>query len=252
MFLLLAPSLFAQTALPDAWPVEVKVTEAEALAKRCSALEPSAPAELKPALRFQQTFLKILSTPLPKTPGQDPAWVPEARVLIAGDRSDLPVTHGVAEVARAWLARAHMTKIQAGLTQYYRRHVQFPEQLNAILPSLPEPVRADPWGQPWAYRPLAPRGFSSLAGQRFQIGPAAYPTLPELGKSAGDRKLSVPAWKITRQQIAEKPALELRAPNTAPALLQPGGKAGEFTLLYIGETWALFAAPDQLFALRYP
>jgi hypothetical protein len=213
-------------------------------------LDVAVPAELKPALKFQQVFLKILANPIPKelVGEANPDWVADLRVLVAGDRPEDGIAHGVAEVSRLWLARAHILTVEASLAQYYRHHVRFPDQLSEIV--LPEAVRRDPWGGPWAYKTKAPEGFAKLAGQRFEIGPTRYPALG--GLPSGDRNLTIPPWKIALRQVANKPALEFRSPSGAAAVLQPGGQTGDYTLLYIGNHWALMASPDQLFSVRFP
>ena len=245
--LLLMGSLAARADLPELWPVALKAPQAAELPERTAALNDSqVPIELKTAVRFQQIFLKILSKP----PVQAD-WVAEIRGLVAAERTEDPVSHGVAEVGRTWLARVNALKLDEALKQYYRHHVRFPERLKEIEPALPEELRRDPWGQPWAYKLQAPQGMAKLSNQRYQIGPALYPNLSPLKAALGDRNLLLPKWKIALQRIGDQPALEFRSAN-ASATLQPGGKTGDYTLLYIGDSWALIASPDQLFALRFP
>ena len=156
----------------------------------------------------------------------------------------------LAEVARAWIARTQMPQIDAALRQYYRKNIRFPDTFSAIEPSLPEPLRRDPWGQPWSYQPCAPEGLSKLTAQRYRLGPAAFPSLSPLAQALGDRNPAAPAWKIALHGSREARVLEFQS-ATGTHLLQPGGKIGDATLLYIGENWALLAWPDQLFAVTF-
>ena len=245
--LFLAAVCAAQAALPDLWPVEVKAAQSAEWQKQSAALaSASLPPELKPAAQFQKTFLKILAAGESKAQSLEPDWVNELRAFIAADRADDPVAHSVAEVSRAWLARVQMRKIDAVLRQYYRQNVRFPEQFSAIEASLPEALRLDPWGQPWAYRPSAPKGLEKLGGQRYLLGPACF---PDLG-SASSRQTGLPAWSLAVRNLGDKRALEIRT-GSSTATLQPGGKTGSMTLLYLGERWALMAGPDQLFAVTF-
>ena len=172
------------------------------------------------------------------------------KAFIAADRENDPLAHGVAEVARAWIARTQMPQIDAALRQYYRKNIRFPDTFSAIEPSLPEPLRRDPWGQPWSYQPCAPEGLSKLTAQRYRLGPAAFPSLSPLAQALGDRNPAAPAWKIALHGSREARVLEFQS-ATGTHLLQPGGKIGDATLLYIGENWALLAWPDQLFAVTF-
>ena len=228
----------AFAGMADVWSVAIKAP--------ASVPNLQVPPELMPALHFQQTFLKILA--YQKDSQNTPDWVGELRGFIAADRPEDVVSHGVAEVARAWLARVNLLKIDAQLHQYYRRQVRFPEQFSEIEQSLPEPLRRDPWGASWVYKTSAPQGMGKLSGQRYTIGPALYPDLKPLKVSVGDRNPARPEGTLSIQSLGGKVALEIRSPTTA-ATLQPGGKFGDFTLLYLGKDWALFASRDQIFAL---
>lgn len=241
-------TLLAQAAPPDLWPMGVQaiVQPADREKLRVALNTATLPVELKPAVQFQITLLKILNSGTSKAQPLEPEWVNDLRAFIAADREDDPVAHGVAEVSRAWLARIQMRKIDSVLHQYYRRNVRFPDQFSAILPDLPEPLRLDPWGQPWIYQPRAPEGFVKLTGQRYQLGPTQFPELGSLNHHDfpifHTRKPT-----LTLRTIGNKRALEIRTPAST-AIIQAGGKTESSTLLYIGENWALFAGADQLFA----
>ena len=243
----LAAACVAQAAPPDLWPVEVKAPQPAELQKQCAVLNAaSLPAELKRAAQFQKTFLRILASGESKVQPLDSPWVSELRAFIAADREADPVAHGIAEVSRAWLARAEMQQIDAVLRQYYRQNVRFPEQFSVIEASLPEAVRLDPWGQPWVYRTCAPKGLDRLIDQRYLLGHACF---PDLGLPS-HRQSAIPQWNLALRNLGDKRTLEIRTGSTT-ATLQPGGKTGIYTLLYLGENWALLAGPDQLFAVTF-
>ena len=259
VLLFLAAACAAQAAVPDLWPVEVKAPQPAELKKQCAALDAAPlPAELKPAAQFQKTFLKILSGGESKAQPLEPDWVEELRAFIAADRAEDPVAHGVAEISRAWLARAQMRKIDAALRLYYRQNVRFPERFSEIAAGLPEALRLDPWGQPWAYRPDAPKGLEKLAGQRYLLGPGKAPALGTLAEAIGHPRAADPAffknYQITPRQLTNKRALEFRDSGPPPIVstLEAGGFLTErIRLLHIGNHWALFAWPDQLFAVPF-
>lgn len=242
--LLLSAACVAQAAPPDLWPLAAKAP-ADLKTDTAALNSTPFPAELKPAAQFQKLFLKILATTAAKAQMVEPTWVSELRPFIAADRENDPVAHGTAEVARAWLARAQMRQIDLVLHQYYRENVRFPDQLAFIESSLPEPLRLDPWGQPWAYKAHAPQGFEKLTGQRYQLGPAH---LPDLGPC--HTPAALPGWSLAVRHLGDKRVLEIRTGSTT-ATLQPGGKTGVYTLLYLGDRWALLAGPDQLFAVTF-
>ncbi|MEI6493234.1 MAG: hypothetical protein WCO94_11850, partial [Verrucomicrobiota bacterium] len=162
--------------------------------------------------------------------------------------ADNPITVALSEVARAWIARAQMEEIDVLLRGYYRRNVRFPATL-AELGSLPPSLQKDPWGGVWNYSPSAPRGFSKLAGQRYQLGPACLPNLAPISEAIH----SHPApheWGITAREVNGKPALEIRAAKVT-AVIQPGGSIEGCVLLFVGDRWALMAGMDQLFAVSF-
>jgi len=239
--------------MPELFPVQSPAV-AE-LGKQAAALNAAAvPTELKVAVQFQKTYLKILATKETKgSHGQpaEPDWVNELRAFVAVDRENDPVVHGVAEVARAWLARVEMRSIDAALRQYYRRNVRFPEQFSAVEASLAEGLRRDPWGEAWSYEPRAPEGLAKIAGQRYRIGPARFPDLGTLDEAAGGKRPAPPAWKIAPRNIGGKRTLEFRLDGSF-VTVEAGGVAGPSTrLLYIGDGWALMAGRDQLFAVTF-
>ena len=99
--------------------------------------------------------------------------------------------------------------------------------------------------QPWSRR--APQGLEKLTDQRYQLEPACFPDLSPLNQRP---QPSPPAWSLAARNLGDKRALEIRLATTT-ATLQPGGKTGAHTLLYIGDHWALLAWPDQLFAVTF-
>ena len=200
------------------------------------------PLALQPAARFQKTFLKILA-------GEKPAgWRGEMESFCA-QPADTPLAAGLCEVARVWIARAQMQEIDALLHDYYRRSIRFPAKLGDLGP-LPPALQKDPWGGPWSYSPLSPQGFSKLAAQRYQLGPAKFPKLAKLSEAIRKRLPPPRAWRISSSEVSGTTALEFRGAQST-AVIQPGGEIEGCSLLFIGDKWALMAGMDQLFTVVF-
>jgi hypothetical protein len=200
------------------------------------------PKALQPAVRFQKVFLKILAG------GKPAGWRAEMESFCTGP-ADTPLVAGLCEIARVWIARAQMEEIDALLHDYYRRNIRFPATL-AELGQLPPSLQKDPWGGAWSYTPLAPRGFSKLVAQRYQLGPARFPKLATLAEAIRDRQPPAHVWEITPRDAGGNTALEFHAAQST-AVIQPGGEIEGCRLLFIGDKWALMAGTDQLFAVGF-
>ena len=244
---------------PDLWPLPVKVLSAPALQQEGARIDAAAAMlapELKPAVRFEKVFLQIVSGVPENT------WLPDLQgfVAAAANMPTAPATmsaavpRGIAEVSRAWIARCQMRQIDGVLRQYYRKHVAFPEHLAAVELALPDSMRRDPWGQPWIYQSHAPAGlgerFARFTTQRYRLGPTRAPELGTLAEAIGDRNPPGVTWKITVRELGGRAALEFRAGGVVTAI-EPGGRIGAFTLLFIGDRWALMAGVDQLFTVAF-
>ena len=200
------------------------------------------PRALQPAVRFQKIFLKILA-------GEKPGVWRADMEAFCNQPAETPLAAGLCEVARVWIARAQMEEISALLHGYYRRNIRFPATL-AEVGQLPPSLQKDPWGGTWSYSPLAPQGFSKLAGQRYQLGPARFPKLATLSEAVSERAPPPPAWVVTPREVAGSTALEFRS-GKSTAVIQPGGGIEGCTLLFIGDKWALLAGLDKLFAIGF-
>lgn len=239
-----------QAAAPlEIWPPQVVPLDKTALKMQLDALDSAAtslPDPLKPAVQFQKLFLQIVS-------GVAPSQWRGGIEKFASAQDAVPVTAGLREVSRAWLARLQMTGIDTVLRNYYRHNVRFPAMLAEIENDIPNNLRKDPWGEAWIYKPRAPQGFERLATQRYELGPTRFPQLGALDEASRHRNPQAHAWTIALRDVAGNKALEFRVPsaNASVAIIQPGGKAGDCTLLYIGENWALMAGADQLFAVNF-
>ncbi|MEI8313042.1 MAG: hypothetical protein WCH98_20025 [Verrucomicrobiota bacterium] len=235
LLLLWLPFSVTATTPLGIWPSAPAISQGEGI-------DPAGlPQALLPAVRFQKLFLKILA-------GSKPAdWRAEMESF-CNSPADNPIAAALGEVARAWIARAQMDEIDALLRGYYRRNVRFPATLAELGP-LPPSLQKDPWGGAWRYSPSAPQGFSKLAGQRYQLGPACLPMLAPLPEATRSRP-QPHEWSITPREVNGKPALEFRAAK-ATAVIQPGGSIEGCVLLFIGDKWALMAGMDQLFAVAF-
>jgi len=239
LFLWLVWALPLSAALPDLWPSKVEPGEL----KTRLAVPKNLPKELQPAVRFQKVFAAILNG----EPLDD--WRADLEALTKADPAD-PVAQGVSDVARVWQARVWMDDMDGVLKKYYQQHVAFPEKLDGLGNSLPETLRADPWGQPWVYSLRAPQGFARQTNQRYQLGPSRYPQLSTLAAALQNRRPPTASWKITAHDVAGTRSLQFTSATTS-ALIQPGGAVDGCVLLYIGSNWALLAAPDQLFSVPF-
>ena len=233
----------------DVWPQQVPAVDHNGLEARMKNIENAAnglPAALDSAVHFQKVFLRILSGEA------GPEW----RGVIekfAGSSDHSPPGTSLADVARAWLARAEMADIDTALRNYYRHNVRFPSTFAEVEADIPDNLRKDPWGDPWFYEPRAPRGFDRLIAQRYQLGPGRYPQLGGLATATQNRSTAGQTWQIELREIAGNKALEFRPAQAGAsvAMLQPGGKIADCTLVYIGDHWALMAGADQLFAVSF-
>jgi hypothetical protein len=162
------------------------------------------------------------------------------------------VADAVRETARDWQARLMMSDIDVVMRVYYRNEVRFPATLSEIENNLPQNLRKDPWGEPWIYKLRAPQGFSRLAGQRYQLGPTRFPNLDPLPDAAAHRTPQAHPWTISLREAAGRKSLEFHSSEkgASSAIIEPGGKVGDCTLLFIGDGWALMAGVDQLFAVE--
>lgn len=239
LFAVLFFTMSAHAGLPqELWPLQPDPAAIKSKLADGKSLEP----EVWPALKFQGVFCDILAGTPPEK------WRGELEGFLKPATNDF-VAQGVADVARAWLARARRLDVDVALQNYYRHHVAFPDTLAPVLKDLPEKLRVDPWGQPWAYTLHAPEGFARQANQRYQLGPARCPLLSSLRDAVQRRPQEVP-WKITLQAVGGERSLQFKGPKTT-ALIQPGGTVDGYALLYIGDKWALLAGQDQLFAVSF-
>jgi hypothetical protein len=234
---------FTQTTLAglpqELWPLHPEPAAIQARLADGKKLEP----ELWPAVEFQQVFCEILT-------GAPPDACRGKLEKFLQPAAHDPVAQGVAEVARAWLARAWMLELDQALRKYYRRRVEFPAALEPVFKDVPEKLHLDPWGQPWVYTRHAPEGFSRQVNQRYQLGPARYPLLAGWHAAIQSRTPVAVPWQISVQTVGGERSLQFRTQRTS-ALIQPGGSVDGHFLLFIGDRWALLAAPDQLFTVTF-
>ena len=227
------------TTLPELWPLQPNPAVLSNQLNVARVL----PGEIIPALKFQKTFCAVLAgTPVV-------VWRAELERFAHLTETD-PVSIGVSEVARTWLARVWMQDIDGVLREYYRHNVRFPDTLTGLGKDWPESLRTDPWGQPWVYVTHTPPGFDRQTNQRYQLGPTRNPGLSLLRDAIQNRRPPAVGWKITPQEIAGTKSLQFQS-AAANSLIQPGGTVEGYNLLFIGTGWALLAGPDQLFTVTF-
>lgn len=240
------PPLYALTP-EEVWPAQVQVMEAAALKEHLAGLDrfgSGLPPAVEPAVRFQKVFLQMVSG------SPQISWRTDLEKLAQAGGAD-PVTRGVAEVARVWLARVETQDLDRILHKHYREQVAFPETLAQVDGDIPKNLKSDPWGDPWIYKSKAPAGFTRLARQRYQLGPSRYPLLAGFEEATRHRTFSRPVWKVFLREADGGRALEFRslAGDGTNALIQPGDPFQGRVVLYNGTTWALMADRDQLFTV---
>lgn len=202
------------------------------------------PAELMPALRFQVLYGRIVS-------GEEMSkWRADLEAFANSTATD-PVSSGIREAARVWLARAQMADLDPVLLEFYRHKVRYPKSDAEFQTLLPASLARDPWGQPWVYTPRAPQGFSqSMTGQRYGVAPTSLPGLLPLAEAVAKPHPVRLASTISARDLGGRRSLEFRSGNTV-SVIQPGGKAESCVLLYVGDRWALMSGEGRLFTVRF-
>ena len=160
------------------------------------------------------------------------------------------LSDGVRQVALVWIARAEMAEIDAILLDYYRHKVHFPRSSQEFQRLLPPSLAKDPWGNDWVYQPKSPEGFTGIESQRYDLWPRQLSHLASLSDVVRGRRPVTFDSAIVPHDLNGKTALEIHSGNST-SLIEPGGKAGNDTLLFVGNKWALMAASDQLFAVAF-
>ena len=212
---------------------------------KLKAAEATLPATLRTAVEFEETFLRILAA----APVEE--WLPSVQAFVMV-KADDPAVAGARDVARAWLARAEMERIGTVLDQYHGENARYPATFPEVGKRLPAELRTDPWAEPWVYHPYAPKETGGETRQRYTLGPKRYPDLGSLRDAIGGRRpLAVPAWKIILHEAPDHRVLEFQQNGVTRGLVSAGGKIDGFTLLYVGDHWALMASVDQLFAVSF-
>jgi hypothetical protein len=234
--MILAAFVQARAVAPNAW-------NGRATAEALDKLWHEVPSPVRSAVDFEKLLLKVRSA------DHASGWRSEMERFAKASGDD-PVTAGLREFAKLWIARAMMEEIDGALRKFYRHEVRFPDSLEPVLPDSPADAKRDPWGEAWVYKTTSPTGFTKLAKQRYQLGPAKYPQLSPLNE-AMKSKPAPPAWQIMPREVSGAKALELRSAKGQSAIVQPGGHFADATLLYIGEGWALFANTERLFTLSF-
>lgn len=230
----------AQASPPPIWKNEpVTATSAAAQSASIDTELIHLPALIRPAAEFQKMLLQIRAGAAVAT------WRPlmDRYAQNAGSDGVMVALHGL---AKYWEARLDMREIDKVLRNYYRQNVQFPEHWDAVKAAIPEALQADPWGQPWVYRPTAPEGFPDQEGQRYELGPTRFPHLSSL-EAAAQAQPTARGWKLVLREVSGTKVLEIHTADGKVAVVQPGGRMGEISLAYIGDGWALFADTEGLF-----
>ena len=198
------------------------------------------PPALRPAIEFEKVLVRIRASA--------PAWSEEVLKVAQAPATDGPAV-AVRELARAWQARLAVEEIdRTALRRHYAKTVRFPEKLEEMRAQIPEPLRLDPWGEPWVYALHAPQGLAKLTKQRYQLGPTRFPNLSPIDRAA---KWAAPPGGFKLAVRDGGKALEIRLPDGRSGVVQPGARVGEVSLVFVGEGWALLADTERLFTVAF-
>lgn len=201
------------------------------------------PAPVRPAVDFQKVLVKIRASNKPDE------WRGEVERFAKAPETDA-MSAGLRELAKCWMARAEMVRVDEALRLYFRKAVRFPDTLGAVEKDLPPGAKLDPWGEPWIYQATAPKEMAKWTKQRYALGPTRAPLLTPLAEAVKAKPAPV-GWKLSPRDAGGVRALEMRGADGKVAVVQAGGRFGDATLLFVGEGWALLADTERLFALGF-
>ena len=164
-----------------------------------------------------------------------------ARLLetMASDRTPGAACEAGAEMARRWLTRLDREKVKESLRSYYRRHIAYPPDLNALksLPALRRPPPADRWNAPWEYR-LEAMAVTGLNDQKYSLqSPALKDTSPleiALDRPYAGGIAIKPVALVPTASGAANVTFEPANQQGAKFMLSEGSKAGGVALAYVG------------------
>lgn len=90
--------------------------------------------------------------------------------LVTG-RSSSPIARHGDILARRWLSRFDIRKVEVALKRYYAEHVEFPASLSPLyaLPKPAAPMKTDRFGDAWNYRLADFSRLTGLKGQRYVL-----------------------------------------------------------------------------------
>ena len=219
------------------------------------------PAEALPALELEGLLAKARA-------GEDPQqWVPSLK-RFSGVESPKGTAAALKMVALCWEARAQVREWDKLLRGVYRRRARFPEHLDELLPTAPEALRKDPWGEAWAYRAAAPALSPQLVGQRYQLGPARYPELAPLAAPGRMPPPRLPAGVVLEllslssgeggSKGGEAALVSIKVKDNRPAVpqaqrlsgaYQVGEHFGDYWVVWIQRGGVLLGNPDGLLAV---
>jgi len=161
-------------------------------------------------------------------------------------RGEDAATEAGREFARHWLTVFDREEVAAALRAYYRRHIRYPESLDALQVQMPEVSfpRTDRWGAPWDYQIVQPRFFANTNNQTFTLEspriPGVRSMVDALAQKVGEDLQWVQAQRvITRQRGVPAAVAFARRGTSAVITLSEGSGSGGY--------WFLGWVDDRLF-----
>jgi hypothetical protein len=90
---------------------------------------------------------------------------------LTADKAPQPIERAADTMAKRWLTRLDIRKVDAALKAYYTEHVEFPASLSPVLSMPPPsaPSKADRFGDPWGYRLGEFSRLAKIKSQRYTL-----------------------------------------------------------------------------------
>jgi hypothetical protein len=206
---------------------------------------PSVPAEVAGLLEMERVLNRIRLGEKPEV------WRPllERYQTFQGEKG---VGAGLRDLALAWEARARMQEWDPVLRAAYRKKVRFPDSLEALLPTVAESLRTDPWGEGWGYALTAPAHSPQLVGQRYALFPKRFPKLTPLAVAVKTAPL-LPQATIRLSSAAGVMSLEVSSPALQPSrsFKLVGDHFGSYRVMWLATAGVILCNEDGFLALGF-
>lgn len=157
-----------------------------------------------------------------------------------------PFGNELRQLARTWLARLQMEQIGPALERYWKKKVEYPEKLEALveLRLAPAELLVDPWGKPFSYaaralkaRPDLPRQYYTLACTAIEGDSRQLPNVLKQ-TTTFPKKFQLKGIGAVKPLTA---LIQLDEPGKKPAHVAEGEKIGPAKLIKLTPQGAILA-----------